>query len=201
MPIRETHVKYLSLVLASLALGLPAQSRAQAPNLAAATYIGVEAGAGKVGLNCPASVGCSRVDTSLVVRVGHRFDSSWAFEVAYLHMDADWGVLIKNYSAEYTGFGLGAAYTLPLTASVGVLGRFGAASNELKLQPAGFSAGTITTRSVKPYVGLGLQWQFAQHWSASLNADWTQGDVREVGGGAKQSVSVRTLGAGIAFNF
>ena len=192
--------------LACLALGLPTAAFAQAaPNLAAANYIGVQHGVGKVSLNCPADTGCSRVDSSHIVRAGHRFDPSWAFEVTYSHIDADWAFLNRNYAAEHTGFGLGAAYTLPLSGSVGALVRFGGASNELKLQPAvglgSQNPGTISTTSVKPYVGFGVSWQFARHWSTSLNADWTRADLRETSGGAKQTVTVRMFGAGIAFNF
>jgi len=197
-------LKNIRFVLAALAVGLPASGFAQA-NLAGATYIGVEVGTGKVNLNCPTGTECSPVDTNRTLRAGHWFSESWAFEVAYAHTDADWGVLGYNYSAEFVGFSVGAAYTLPLSASVGALVRFGGASNELKLQPAvGFgqiNPGTITTRSVQPYVGLGLSWQFARHWSTSLNVDVTRADLREMPNGAKQTVTVRTLGAGIAFNF
>ncbi|MFN3302673.1 MAG: hypothetical protein ACK44A_03030 [Roseateles sp.] len=69
-------------------LCLPAASFAQA-DLAAATYFGVELGTGKVSLNCPASTGCSPVDTNRTFRAGHRFNPSWAFEVTYARTDAD----------------------------------------------------------------------------------------------------------------
>jgi len=197
-------LKFLRPVLAGLALGLPALAFAQA-NLAAANYIGVEVGTGKVSLRCPANVGCSRVDSNGIIRAGHKFDPSWAFEVTYFHTDADWGLLGANYSAAFTGFGLGAAYTLPLSDSVGAVLRLGGASNELKLQPAvgigNTNPGTITTNSVKPYAGLALTWQFARHWSTSLNADWTRADLREIANGPKQTVTVRTLGVGIGFHF
>ncbi|NCT84706.1 MAG: porin family protein [Comamonadaceae bacterium] len=192
-------------LIAGLALGLPAAAFAQVPNLAASTYVGVQIGTGKVGLNCPANTRCSPVDTSYSLRAGHRFDASWAFEVTYAKIDADWGVLGYNYSAEFAGFGVGAAYSLPLSSSVSALVRAGFSSNELKLQPAvgpfSQNPGTLTTRSVKPYAGLGASWQFARHWSASLNADWTRADLRDTPTSAKQGVTVRTLGAGMAFNF
>lgn len=192
-------------LIAGLVLGLPAAAFAQAPNLAGSTYFGVQLGTGKVALNCPPDTGCSPVDTSYTVRAGHRFDASWAFEVSYAKIDADWGLLGRNYSAEFAGFGVGAAYSLPLSSSVGAVGRAGFSSNELKLQPAAGpfsqSPGTITTRSVKPYLGLGVSWQFARHWSTSLNADWTRADLRDTPTSAKQGATVRTLGAGIAFNF
>lgn len=198
-------MKLLRPVLTCLALGLPGLCAAQSPNLAAANYIGVEVGTGALSLSCPANVGCSRVDSSGTIRFGHRFDAGWALEASYSHVDADWGLLGRNYAAEYTGFGLGAAYRLPLSDSFGMLLRLGGASSEVKLQPAvGLGAndpGTITTHSVKPYLGLALSWQFARHWSTSLNADWTRADLREVAGGPKQGVTVRRLGAGIAFHF
>lgn len=198
-------MKFFRPVLAGLLIGLPAIAWAQAPNLAAASYAGVEVGTGKVDLRCPANTDCSPVDSSAVVRFGHRFDPSWAFEVSYTHVDADLGILGRSHSAELTGFAIGAAYTLPLSGSVQALVRFGGAANELKFQPAvglgGRDPGTITTRSVKPYVGLALSWQFARHWSASLNADWTRADMRDSANAAKQTATARIFGAGIAFHF
>lgn len=191
--------------LACIAAGLPATVLAQNPNLAGASYIGLEAGTGKASLRCPANTGCSRVDASTALRAGYRFDPAWAFEVGYRHIDADWGLLGANYSAEFTGFGVGAAYALPLSASVNALLRAGGSANELKLQPAvgllGRNPGTLTTRSVKPYVGLALSWQFARHWSTSVNADWTRAALREDPAGPKQTITVHSLGVGIAFNF
>ncbi|MBL8279422.1 MAG: outer membrane beta-barrel protein [Pelomonas sp.] len=190
---------------AGLAASLPLLAQSLSPNLAGATYISAEFGTGKVGLNCPANTPCSRVDANLVVRAGHRFDASWAFEVTYNHIDADWGFLGANYSAEFTGVGVGAAYYLPVSDKVSALLRVGAASNELKLQPAvglgGKDPGTFSTSAVKPYAGLGLTWQFARHWSTSVNVDLTRAELRESSTSAKQGVTVRTVGAGIAFNF
>lgn len=196
----------LSLIAAALmAACLPAFGQAASPNLAGANDIEVQVGTGKVSLNCPANVTCSRVDASGVVRFGHRFDPAWSFEVSYSRIDADWGFLVYNYSAEYTGFGVGAAYRVPLADSVALKLRGGIAANELKLQPAvdlgKNNPGTISTRSVKPYVGLGLSWQFAQHWQASLGLDLTRADLRDSPSSPKQSVTVQTAGVGIGFSF
>jgi hypothetical protein len=197
--------KNLRTAIASLALGLPALAFAQAPDRAASTYISLEAGTGKVSVRCGAGEGCSPVDTSGVIRFGHRFDPSWAFEAAYTHIDADWGFFGYDRSAALSSFALGAAYSVPLTGSVDAVLRFGGAAHELELQrasaPFGANPGTTTTRSVKPYVGVALRWQFARHWSASLNADFTRGSLRDAADAPKQSASVRTLGLGIAFNF
>lgn len=205
MSSRESLLKSIRLALAGLAVGLPSLVLAQSPNLAASTYIGVELGTGKVDLSCPARGGCSRVDSNLTVRAGYRFDPAWAFEVTYAHTSADWDFFTSNYSAEYVGFGVGAAYRLPVSTSVGAVLRFGGASNELKVRPAisggDYIPATTTTHSVKPYVGLGLSWQIFNHWSANLGADWTRADLRDPTTTARQTVTVRTLGAGIAFNF
>lgn len=196
---------FTGLAAVAIATALPRAALAQSPNLAGATYVGVELGTGKVSLSCPANTGCSRVDASGVVRAGHRFSPSWAFEVTYSHIAADWGLFGANYSAEFTGFGVGAAYSLPLSDSVSLVARAGGASNELKLQPAvgitGKNPGTLSTNSVKPYAGLGLSWQFARHWSANIGLDLTRADLRESASGPKQAVTVRTAGAGIGFNF
>lgn len=190
---------------AGLAASLPLLAQSLSPNLAGATYLSAELGTGKVGLNCPANTPCSRVDANRVLRAGHRFDESWAFEVVYNHIDADWGFLGANYSAEFTGVGVGAAYFVPVSASVSALLRVGAASNDIKLQPAvGLASknpGTTSTSAVKPYAGLGLSWQFARHWSASVNVDVTRAELRDTAASTKQGVTVRTAGAGIAFNF
>lgn len=198
-------IRSVAAAMVGLSASLPMMAQAQSPNFAGATYVSAEAGTGKVGLNCPANTPCSRVDASGVVRIGHRFDPAWAFEVVYSHISADWGFLGANYSAEYTGFGLGAAYTVPLSDRVSLQARFGGAANEVKLQPAvgigSKNPGTVSTNSVKPYVGLGLSWQFAQHWSTSLNLGWTRADLRESTSAARQGVTVQTAGVGIGFNF
>jgi Outer membrane protein beta-barrel domain len=191
--------------LSCIAACLPASVQAQLPNLASSTYVGLEFGTGKVALNCPANVQCSRVDVGRTIRAGYRFNPAWAFEVGYSQIAADWLPVGFNQAAEFTGFAVGAAYALPLSGSLTTLLRFGGTSNEVRLQPSvplgSSNPGRLTTRSVKPYVGLGLSWQFAQHWSTSLNADWTRADLRETASGPKQAIGVRMLGAGIAFNF
>ncbi len=191
-------------VVALLAAILPAAAMAQAPQSNTA-YLSAEIGNGKVGLRCPADVYCSRVDSSGVLRAGYRLDPSWAVELSYKHVEADWGIWGYEYSAEVTGVGLGAAYTAPLSTYVSAVARLGITANKLELQPAvdvlSKNPGTLPTRSVKPYVGASLSWQFARRWSTSLNADWTRADLREVASGPKQTVTVRTLGAGIAFHF
>lgn len=184
---------------------LPAFGQSVAPDLAGANELSVQVGTGKVSLSCPANTTCSRVDASGVVRFGHRFDRDWSFEVSYSRIDADWGVLVYNYSAEYTGFGVGAAYCVPLADRVGLQLRGGIAANEIKLQPAvgfgGKNPGTLSTNSVKPYVGLGLSWQFAQHWSVGANLDWTRADLRDSASSPKQSVTVQSAGVSVGFNF
>ncbi|MFG6466265.1 outer membrane beta-barrel protein [Roseateles sp. BYS87W] len=202
-----TSIRPLALTsLAALAVALlPSTVWAQSPNLAGATYLSASVGTGKVGLNCPANTPCSRVDASSVLRAGHRLGNGWAFEVTYSRIAADWGVLGANYSAEFTGFGLGTAYAIPLTDSFSAWARLGGSSNELRLQPAvglaGRNPGTITTTSFNPYAGLGLVWQISPHWSASANLDVTRADLRESPNAARQGVTVRSVGLGIGFNF
>ncbi len=190
-------------VVALLAAILPAAAMAQAPQ-ANTAYLSAEIGNGKVGLRCPAVDYCSREALHWALRAGYRVDASWAVEVK----GASIGTGFSGWptTTEYTGVGLGAAYTLPLSPQVHTLLRFGGAFNRVEYQPDwnmffDRKPDSATTRSVKPYVGLGLSWQFARHWSTSLNADWTWADMRYVANGPKERVGVRTLGAGIAFHF
>lgn len=135
--------------VACLTASLPLLALAQSPNLVGATCLSAKFGTGKVGLTCPADTPCSRVDSNLVLRAGHRLDAAWAFEVADSHIDADWGFLGANDSAEFAGFGVGAAHHLPVSDGVTTLLRAGLASNEIKLHPAvglgGKNAGTQST--------------------------------------------------------
>lgn len=198
-------LRSIAVMLASAAASASVFAQSGATGAADNNYLGVQIGTGKVSLNCPANSTCSRVDSSSVVRLGHRFDPAWAAELTYSHIDADFNVFSSDYSAAYTGIGVGAAYRLSMSDSVQVIGRLGASANALKLQPAvaigGKNPGTLSTRSVKPYLGVALSWQFARHWSTSLNLDWTRGNVRDAATAPKQSVTVRTAGVGVAFNF
>jgi len=189
-------------VVAVLATILPAAAMAQAPE-ASAVYLSAELGTGKVGFSCSAGMDCSPVDSQLTLRAGYRIDASWAVEVMGSRITGQfWG---WSEYARFDGFGLGAAYTLPLSPQVHTLLRFGGAVNKLEYQADwdlfDDKPDVVTTRSVKPYVGVGLSWQFARRWSTSLNADWTWADMRHVANGPKERVGVRTLGAGIAFHF
>ena len=186
-------------VVAVLAAILPAAAMAQAPE-ASAVYLSAELGTGKVGFSCVSDY-CGRVSSQPTFRAGYRIDASWAVEVSGLEIYGRWW----SETAQYHGFRLGAAYALPLSPQVHTLLRFGGAVNEVEYQADwGLfekQPDAVTTRSVKPYVGLGLSWQFARHWSTSLNADWTWADMRRAANGPKERVGVRTLGAGIAFHF
>jgi Outer membrane protein beta-barrel domain len=168
-------------------------------------YIGLEIGTGKVNLTCTGSAFCSRVDTSGVIRFGHRFDPSWAVELTYAHIDADWGWFSSNKSAQLTGYGIGAAYSLPVSDSAAFVARAGALSNHLKFQPESGLLddlpAKVSTRSFKPYLGLAGSWQFARRWSLNVSADWTRASLREAANGAKSDVTVRLLNAGVGFHF
>ena len=172
---------------------------------ALSNYIGLEIGNGKVNLNCAGATLCSRVDASGTIRIGHRFDPSWAVELTYLNISGDWSMLVDTRFAQLTGYGIGAAYTLPVSDSVAFVARAGALSNHVKFQPeSGFLAGQrtkVSTRSFKPYLGLAGSWQFARRWSLSVNADWTRASLRETANGPKSDVTVHLLNAGVGFHF
>lgn len=199
-------MKIARFVLAGLIVAAPAAVWAQGGQAAApANYIDLSVGTGKVELDCTNVTLCSRVDSSSVVRLGHRFDPSWAMELSYGHIDADWGILGSRKSAKFNGYGVGAAYTLPVSDSLGVLARGGVWSNHLEFVGASALLGTpatkVNTNAVKPYVGVAGAWQFAQHWSLNISADWTRAALRETPNGAKSDVTVRLVGAGVAFHF
>ena len=200
-------MKIVRSVLAGLVMSASAAAWAQdARDPALSNYIGLEIGTGKVNLDCTGITFCSRVDSSGMIRFGHRFDPSWAVELTYAHLDGDWGlILASNKSAQLTGYGIGAAYTLPVSDSVAFVARAGALSNRLEFQaesgllddwPA-----KVSTRSFKPYLGLAGSWQFARRWSLNVSADWTRASLRETANGAKGDVTVRLLNAGVGFHF
>jgi len=196
-------LKLVRTVLAGFVISLPGITWAQsAPGDFLSNYLSVGVGTGKVDIDCAGATTCSRVDSSGTVRFGHRFDPSWAVELTFAHIDADWGVLFASRSAALTGYGIGAAYTLPLSDSLSLRLRAGVLSNQLKYQPGfGSASGEISTRAVKPHLGVAGSWQFARRWSLNAGADWTRGDLRATPASAKQAVSIRMLEAGVSFYF
>ncbi|PTT76207.1 hypothetical protein DBR42_27255 [Pelomonas sp. HMWF004] len=174
---------------------------------ALSNYISLEIGTGKVNIDCTGARSCSPVDSSGMIRFGHRFDPSWAGELTYARIASDFGGLIYRKSAELKGYGIGASYTLPVSGSVAFVARAGAMSNHLTAQSETFfleespPSIQVSTRSFKPYLGLAGSWQFARRWSLNVNADWTRASLRETPNGAKSDVTVRLLNAGVGFHF
>ncbi len=200
-------MKTIRFAFAALLAGASFAASAQAgADAFLANYVATSYGTGKVELNCPPSTRCSPVDAAFALRLGHRFDPNWAIEAGYTDISSDFSLFIQQYSASVKAYSLGAAYTLPLSSSVGAVLRGGLSSNKLRFQPP-FSPGdvrphSVTTRSTKPYVGVAASWQFARRWSAHLDADWTRADM-DVGGSnnPRQTLTVRFYGAGVAFHF
>lgn len=168
---------------------------------ALSNYVSLEIGTGKVNIDCTGATLCSRVSGSAMVRFGHRFDPSWAVELTYAGRS---GGFLSKY-ATFTGYGIGAAYTVPVSGSVAVVARAGAMSNHLWFHPEFDlfepTSPAVSTQSFKPYLGLSGSWQFARRWSLNVNADWTRASLRETPNGAKSDVTVRLLNAGVGFHF
>ena len=195
-------MKIIRTVVAGLVIAAPAAAWAQTARDASLTnYIDFAAGNGKVSVDCTGSTLCHGSDTAAVVRFGHRFDPSWAVELSYAKVDAGISSLFQR-AAELEGYGINAAYTLPVSDSVAVLLRAGAWSNRTTYQPGlGENGSRTATTAVKPVIGLAGSWQFAQHWSLNVNADFTRADLRSTPNSAKDSATVRVLTAGVAFSF
>lgn len=131
-------------------------------------------------------------DTAYGLRVGHYFHPSFAlegfysilgdrsFEGASYDMDvAGLGVVgKKNFGADNTGFF--------------IAGRAGAQSVNTKLNAGGYR---LRERSTKPYVGVGVGYDFDHHNGLSLNYDYNRGDLFNA------DVKAQTLTLGYEYRF
>lgn len=182
-------MKTLFIVAAGLTLALAAQ--AQTP---AGGYLAVGAGVSKYNDSCEGLSQCDTTGTGFKFTGGYALGNGFAVEGVYLNFGkssasaAGLSVEVKS-----TAFGLGGAYTLPLSSSWDFVARLGVA--RVKTKGTVIGLGSASDTGTSPYFGLALGWKMSPSTYLELGWDSTQARFE----GEKESVSALTLGLGLRF--
>ena len=155
-------------------------------------YVGGSIGQSKFKVDC-SGASCDDTDTAFRVFGGYMFNKNFAIEGFYAE---GFDKTENGFTAKLDGVGVGVVGKKNFGANdtgFFVDGRVGAVRNNLKLAISG--VGEATDSSVKPYVGVGVGYDFSPQWGLSLNYDWNKVDAFDFDG------SVKTLTAGVEYRF
>ena len=151
-------------------------------------FVRIEAGSSRINFE-----EASENDNAWSLRGGYMFNKNFAIEGFYAE---GFDKTENGFTAKLDGVGVGVVGKKNFGANdtgFFVDGRVGAVRNNLKLAISG--VGEATDSSVKPYVGVGVGYDFSPQWGLSLNYDWNKVDAFDFDG------SVKTLTAGVEYRF
>lgn len=176
----------------------------------AQVYVGGAIGQARINLSCADfDAGCDRTDTGHKLYVGYKLNPLVALEAAYV----DFGKATRGYTdSYYDGFAwrdmvvqqrveasgalLGAAFRYATHPQLSLVGRVGLSF--LKTKGASNSVAENTSASddsVKPYLGLGVEFAVNKNLRITADADFTTVELNGSSG------SVRLLGMGLQYGF
>lgn len=191
------------IALAGLLTAMMATASAQ-------VYVGGVIGQSHINLDCTDyDQGCDRTDTGHKLYVGYKLNPLIALEAAYV----DFGKGTRSYTgAYYDGFLLrntvvqerieasgalvAAAFRYAAHPQLSLVGRLGLSM--LKTKGSSHSVvGTysVSDDSVKPYLGLGVEFALNKNLRITADADFTSAELNGDSG------SVRLLGVGVQYAF
>jgi outer membrane protein W len=182
MQMKKTFVLASALVLAGLSSAAVAAG--------GTWYVRGEAGKSRISVD---DLSGHDNDTSYGVRGGYWFTPNFATEAFYTKFGDENS---DGVSAKVDGFGVGVVGKKnfgPDNTGFFVDGRAGALRAKTSVRVAGL--GSDSDRSTKPYVGVGVGYDFSKAFGASLNYDYNKADAFGEG------VTARTLSLGGEFRF
>lgn len=173
----------------------------------AQVYVGGVVGQSRVNLECEDyNLGCDKSDTGKKLYVGYRLNPAVALEAAYV----DFGKAHRSYTESYyfdapavqsyeaRGALLSAAFRYAAHPQLSLVGRVGLSFLKSRY------VGTIrdydyresdSDDSVKPYLGLGIEFALNKNLRITAEADFTSADIDGDTG------AVRLLGVGLQYAF
>lgn len=166
-------------------------------------YFGATVGASAYSLDCAGFSSCDDTDTGYKAYAGLRLMRPLAVEVSYIDFGKATGAYYygyyyyTNFSIEAHAWTLSAAGQLSFTQNLTGIGRLGLANVTATETSNGRS---VSTTSIKPYLGLGLTYAFAPHLRGVASADFTSGEV-DYGNGVKDNGSMGLFSVGLQFDF
>lgn len=141
-------------------------------------YVGGGIGWGRIGVDCSGLDGCDKTATGGKLYGGYLVNKQFGIELAYL----DWGKVTASGTLDSTalsgklratGFGLAAAYMVPLSGDWGTVVRAGLVRNLGKVSFDGVG-GSVSKYSVQPHFGLGVDYKLAPGLVLTGEADFSR---------------------------
>jgi len=171
----------------------------------AQTYFGGAFGQGNFNVDCGGATSCDKSGNGYKVYGGYKVNPAIAIEAAYVSFGEaklvvpESGFLV-NVGFKSQGVLLAGAFRGNLNPNFSLVGRLGLSFLKTKTTGSlfGFSE-SESKNSVKPYVGLGLEYAFNKNVRATAAADFTQATAEF--DGVSDSGAVRLLSAGLQYDF
>lgn len=170
----------------------------------AQVYVGGVVGQARANLDCADfDLGCDKTDTGLKVLVGHKFNPVLAIEAAYVDFGKASGAFTlsgQRVNAHYEAHGalLAAVIRHAAHPQLSLVGRVGASYLKTKgvgVVPSIDRRVTLTDSSVKPYLGIGLEFSLNKNLRLTADADFTSAELEGDTG------ALRMLGLGVQYAY
>jgi outer membrane protein W len=171
----------------------------------AQAYIGGVIGRSHLNMECADyNLGCDKSDTGTKLYAGYKFNPLIALEAAYVDFgkgtrgftDNSFGDIHDSFEA--SGVLVAAAFRYAAHPQLSLVGRVGLSFLKTKFnQTAPDVGGTYSASddSVKPYIGVGIEFALNKNLRLTADADFTTAEVDNNKG------SVRLLGVGLQYGF
>lgn len=166
----------------------------------AAGYVGVNAGAGHIEIDCTDIDSCKTSTTSFKVVGAYELTSNLYGELSYMdfgkaRLSGVLGVPAKA-SLRASGVALGLAYQIPFGESWFGMVRLGGINMDTRVSGSAFGLdGSDSDTNFKAYAGLGFGYAFNKNWKIVGDADFSRAEYQGEEG------SVRSLSVGARYDF
>lgn len=168
----------------------------------AQVYVGGAYGMTQAEVDCSGTYTCDKSDTGLKVYGGYQLNPNAALEVGYIdfgtsRFSGPYGFTTVHAELDNTALTVAAALRGAFSPVVHGVLRLGVANVETTSRAVfvGVASGSSSETTLKPYLGLGLEYSFNKQLRATLGADFTQGEI------SGESGSVRSFNAGVQYGF
>jgi OOP family OmpA-OmpF porin len=169
----------------------------------AQVYVGGVVGQARVNLDCTDYPQCDKSDTGQKLYVGYKFNPMLALEAAYVDFGKGArGYTFSGYRVSETVEGQGAlvaaAFRYAAHPQLSLVGRVGAAFLKSKWSQTVSTFGEFESESdnsVKPYLGLGIEFSLNKNLRLTAEADFTRAELDD------DTHAVRMLGVGLQYVF
>lgn len=169
----------------------------------AQVYLGGAVGQSRVNLACEDHSTCDKTDTGHKLYAGYKFNPLLALEAAYVDFGkGSRGYTFSGYRVSETVEGHGAlvaaVFRYAAHPQLALVGRVGASFLKSKWSQTVSAFGEFDSESdnsVKPYVGLGIEFSLNKNLRLTAETDFTRAELDD------DTYAVRMLGVGLQYAF